>query len=446
MSYLDTLANKKIAILGLGVSGLSCVSFLSKFRIKPFVMDSNLESKGVKHVKLKWPKINVYQLDDEQLFAADMLIISPGIALSTPKLVEAKKRGIEIIGDVELFARINNKPVIAITGSNGKTTVTKLVTQLLNDAGHHAVFGGNIGVPVLDLLAKPFDVAVLELSSFQLETTDSLKAKTATILNVVEDHMDRYDSFDGYVDAKQKIYEHCETAVYNRLDAKTQPVKGATCSFGIQSPTNNNVGVRDCHFSDGDQQICPLNSLKLVGQHNVLNALAAIALVKPFKVDAAVIEQTFKQFKGLPHRCELVTGTGKVQWINDSKATNVGATVAALQGIKPLCKGKLILIAGGVGKDADFTPLQQALNEHVDHLITFGRDGEQIAKLVNQAGLFVKADRATSLDEAVNKAFKLAANDDCVLLSPACASFDMFANFEARGERFIALAQEAYHV
>jgi UDP-N-acetylmuramoylalanine--D-glutamate ligase len=440
MSYLDTLANKKIAILGLGVSGLSCVSFLTKFRIIPFVMDNNLESKGVKHVRLKWPKIAVYPMDDEQLFSADMLIISPGIALSSPMLVEAKKRGIEIIGDVELFARINQKPVIAITGSNGKTTVTQLVTELLNDAGHHAVFGGNIGVPVLDLLAKPFGVAVLELSSFQLETTDSLQAKTATILNLVEDHMDRYNSFEGYVDAKQKIYANCETAVYNRLDAKTKPAEQPTCSFGLESPGESDVGVTDSHFYDGDKQICPLDSLKLVGQHNVLNALAAIALVKPFKVDAAVIEQTFKQFKGLPHRCEQVTGTGKVQWINDSKATNVGATVAALQGIKPLCKGNLILIAGGVGKDANFTPLQQALNEHVDHLITFGQDGNQIAKLVDQS------QQALSLDDAVNKAYKLAANDDCVLLSPACASFDMFANFEARGMRFMALAQEAYHV
>ncbi len=440
MSYIDTLANKKIAILGLGVSGLSCVSFLTKFRIVPFVMDNNLDSKGVKHVKLKWPKIAVYQMDDQMMFTADMLIISPGIALSTPALVEAKKRGIEIIGDVELFARINQKPVIAITGSNGKTTVTQLVTQLLNDAGYHAVYGGNIGVPVLDLLAKPFDVAVLELSSFQLETTDSLQAKTATILNLVEDHMDRYDSFDGYVDAKQKIYADCETAVYNRLDARTKPLQEVVCSFGLDAPAKIDVGIKDSHFSDGDKKLCPLDSLELVGQHNVLNALAAIALVKPFKVDASVIEQTFKQFNGLPHRCERVTGTGKVQWINDSKATNVGATVAALQGIKPLCKGHLILIAGGVGKDADFMPLQQALNEHVDHLITFGQDGDQIAKLVGQS------QSATSLDDAVNKAHKLAIDDDCVLLSPACASFDMFASFEARGTRFIALAQEAYHV
>lgn len=442
MSYLDTIASKKIGVLGLGVSGLACVSFLMKFRLQPFVMDRNLASKGVNQVKAKWPEIAVYQSGDELMFGADMLIVSPGIALSSPEMVEAKKRGIEIIGDVELFARINQKPVIAITGSNGKSTVTKLVTELLQNAGLHAVYGGNIGVPVLDLMAKPFDIAVLELSSFQLETTDSLNCKSATILNAVEDHMDRYESFNGYVGAKQKIFANSDIAVYNRADKQTKP-KGddlKQCSFGLEQPQNSNVGLKDDYFVVGNQQVCPVDSLKLVGQHNILNALAAIALVKPFDVSNAVIEQTLKQFNGLPHRCELIEGTGNVKWINDSKATNVGATVAALQGIKPLCKGKLILLAGGVGKDADFEPLAQALNEHVDHLITFGQDGDQIA------GLIENAQQVASLDEAVKTAHALAANDDCVLLSPACASFDMFANFEARGEQFMALAREACDV
>jgi UDP-N-acetylmuramoylalanine--D-glutamate ligase len=444
MAYIDTLATKKIGILGLGVSGLSCVSFLMKYRIKPFVMDSNLDSNGVKKLKSGWPQIDVFssETDQAQMLEADLLIVSPGIALSSPALVAAKDHGVEIIGDVELFARINTRPVIAITGSNGKTTVTHLVTDLLKNAGYHATYGGNIGVPVLSLLAEPLDIAVLELSSFQLETTSSLSATAATVLNVVEDHMDRYDSFNDYVLAKQTIYNNAKTAVYNRLDSQTKPVDGHsnTCSFGLDKPVGQDVGIFIEQFVTATESICPLKALKLVGQHNVQNALAAIALVKPFNVSNAIIEQTLAAFKGLPHRCELVENTGDVKWINDSKATNVGATVAAIEGIKPQCKGNLILIAGGVGKDADFSPLKQALTDHVDHLITFGRDGDQIACLT------ALSQQALSLDEAVQKAHALANKEDCVLLSPACASFDMFANFEVRGEKFSALAQAVNHV
>lgn len=439
MAYLDTIAHKRIGVLGLGVSGLACVSFLMKFRIKPFVMDGNPESHGLKAVKSGWPEIKVSQQLPQDV---DLLIVSPGIPLASDLLVEAKQRGIEIIGDVELFARINNRPVIAITGSNGKSTVTKLVTQILQNAGVHAVMGGNIGVPVLSLLASPFDVAVLELSSFQLETTQSLQSRSASILNCVEDHMDRYDSFDSYVAAKQRIYENAEMVVYNRHDESTNPtdLRVSAISFGLDAPIDNNVGVIENNFVAEQKVLCPTASFSQVGQHNRLNALAAIALVAPFGVTDQVIEQTFKQFRGLPHRCELLDDTGDILWVNDSKATNVGATVAAIKGIAPQCQGKLILIAGGVGKSQDFSPLKAALEQYVSHLITFGQDSDQINRLA------ADAIAVESLQTAVEAANKLASAGDLVLLSPACASQDMFVNFEQRGEQFGYWVREVSHV
>lgn len=439
MNYLDSIANKRIGVLGLGVSGVACVSFLMKFRIKPFVMDGNSDSKGVRAVKSGWPEIVRLDSLPEQV---DLLIVSPGIGSDSPWLQEARQRGIEVIGDIELFARINNKPVIAITGTNGKSTVTKLTTQILQNAGIHAVMGGNIGVPVLHLLASPFDVAVLELSSFQLETTKSLCSSTATILNCQEDHMDRYSSFNDYVAAKQRIYAQAQLMVYNRADDKTYPSTAGACvtSFGLDEPPGNAVGVKQGGFYRGEQFICPIESLNLVGMHNVANACAAIALVSPFEVPPQVIEQTFKQYEGLPHRCALLPNTGQVRWINDSKATNVAATVAAIEGIKPMCRGQLILIAGGLGKGQDFTPLKAVLNGQVNHLITLGQDGHQIARL------FAQTIAVKTLNEAVAEAARLAKAGDQVLFSPACASLDMFDNFEHRGDLFAQAVSEVCHV
>lgn len=467
MAYLATLKDKRIGVLGLGFSGLACVSYLLHQGCIPFVMDGNMQSTGVKQIQTHWPQVMIYPLPDksepdksEPEFAAipdaDLLIVSPGIPLSAGFLTDARNRHIEIIGDVELFARINRKPVIAITGSNGKSTVTKLVTQLLQNGGYNALCGGNIGIPVLDLLSQPFDIAVLELSSFQLETTQSLHAETATILNVNEDHMDRYKDMAAYVEAKQRIYNHADIAVYNAADEFSPPPVNhpSQVPFGLNTPQvsldnplqSNSVGIRNGCFAiaatvaDGTPMaFCTLDTLALIGQHNVLNALAALALVAPFKLSGEVIEKTFATFTGLPHRCERIAGTGEVIWVNDSKATNVGATVAALKGIKAQIRGKLILLAGGVGKSADFSPLQQALHSHVDQLITFGQDGEKIAALMPGAG------RVNSLEAAVLKAFALANPGDCVLLSPACASFDMFSSFEARGTQFVALVKEICH-
>lgn len=439
MAYLDTLAKKRIGVLGLGISGLACVSFLMKFRIKPFVMDGNPDSAGLRAVRSGWPDIAVHEQFPQDI---DLLIVSPGIALKSPLLQEAEERGIEIIGDIELFARINSKPVIAITGSNGKSTVTKLVTQILKNAGLHAVMGGNIGVPVLKLLSSPFDVAVLELSSFQLETTYSLNCISAVVLNVVEDHMDRYDSFDDYVDAKQRIFNRTEFAVYSREDELTQPVKSVnnTSTIGLDEPAKNHYGIRDKHFCHGTQIICPIEAMKLLGRHNQINALAAIALVEPFSVTPEVIEKTLNLYLGLPHRCELVCEDGGIRWVNDSKATNVGATIAALQGIAPQCKGKLILIAGGLAKGQDFSPLRAVFAQYVDELIVIGTDGGQIAALM--ADSHVEA----SLEAAVKKSKALASAGDMVLLSPACASQDMFGNFEERGDQFSHWAREVSRV
>lgn len=449
MSYLDKLKTQKIVVLGLGVSGRACVSYLLEHDILPVAVDDDIQGAGAQKVSQQWPQLTVCQTDEAQslILNADVLVVSPGIALTTPILVMAKAKGLLIVGDVELYAQLsaiepNPAKVIAITGTNGKTTVTMLVTELLKSAGIKALYGGNIGVPVMDLLAQSCDVAVLELSSFQLETTTSLHSLSATVLNVVEDHMDRYDSFGEYVNSKTAIYQHSQWQVFSRQDDHTVPGIAADqqCSFGLDRPTQGNIGIDNDAIVLAQQSqltaLCPINKIKLQGRHNLLNAMAAIALVQPFNIDPQVIEQTLTTFEGLPHRCERVADTGLVTWINDSKATNVGATVAALSSLKPLYKGQMILLAGGVGKDADFGQLQQALNSHVDQLITFGRDGEQIAALVDGAI------QVSGLQQAVARANTLANDGDCVLLSPACASLDMFDNYIQRGELFKTLAQE----
>lgn len=402
-------------------------------------MEANEQSSGLKSVKSGWPEIK--RLDELPL-DADLLIVSPGMPNDNPWLVAARASNIEVIGDVELFARINQKPVIAITGSNGKSTVTKLVSEMLQNAGIHGVMGGNIGVPVLNLLASPFDVAVLELSSFQLETTASLKASSACILNVVEDHMDRYQQFDDYVAAKQRIYQGAERLVFNRHDALTFALGSDTtsCSFGMDKPQGNDIGIDGEYIVMNQAVVCRLSDLALFGRHNLLNAMAAIALVAPFDVPVDAIVKTLANFKPLPHRCELLANTGDIRWVDDSKATNVGATVAALNGVAPMCAGKLILIAGGVGKGQDFAPLKPALEAHAAHVITFGQDGHEIAALCDDAIA------VASLDEAVATAARLAQAGDCVLLSPACASQDMFRNFEHRGEVFAQLVAEVSYV
>ncbi|QYJ78537.1 UDP-N-acetylmuramoyl-L-alanine--D-glutamate ligase [Shewanella acanthi] len=421
-------------VLGLGATGLSVVRYLCGKGITPLVMDSRRQAPGADKLAAQFPDVPLIAggFDCRYLVQATQIIISPGIAMDTPEVRAALDMGIEVIGDVELFAReiSDRKPcVIGITGSNGKTTVTTVVGEMLREAGIAVAVGGNIGVPALDLLTEKADIYVLELSSFQLETTHSLNCIISTCLNVTEDHMDRYSDMDAYRKAKLRLYDQSRAIVYNRDDALTIPTEPMNQnSFGLAPPEGDEWGLCDGKLYHGDTEIMPISDVALIGSHNHANLLASMALVYAVGVDKQVMAKVANTFHGLSHRCELVGVKNGVSYVNDSKATNVGATVAALQGLSEHL-GDIILIAGGDGKGADFEPLKEPL-EKVTHLITLGRDGNKIAALKEGA---IKVD---SMAAAVAKAAEIATSGDIVLLSPACASLDMYSNFMARGDDF----------
>ena len=428
-----TLANKNVIVIGMGLSGQSCIQFLLAKGANVVAMDSREE------LSLRY-QVPIYlgPFDQARLMAADLIVVSPGVDLNTPEIDAAIKAGKKVVGDIELFAHFNRVPVIAITGSNGKTTVTHLVTEMCKQAGKKVFMGGNVGIPALELLEKDADIIVLELSSFQLETTFSLCADVATVLNISEDHLDRHGSLENYRQAKLRIFNQAKHAVLNRDDQLALPAQAhKTTSFGLSNSqtgfswdsANSTILLDQTVFLQSDDCL-------LSGQHNMLNIQAAAALAMAVGVDQQSIKTAAKQFGGLPHRCETVAVIDGVRWVNDSKATNVGATLAALEGLRPKVTGKLILIAGGDGKNADFSPLAKCLDESVEHLITLGKDGEKIAKLSKQS------QRVADLTQAVSQAAKFAESGDLVLLSPACASLDMFASYQQRGEQF-AIAVKA---
>ena len=384
----------------------------------------------------------------EVFLQADLIVISPGVALSEPAVQAAIQAGITVIGDVELFAqyRPDNAKIIAITGSNGKTTVTTLVGEMCKAAGLKTIVAGNIGLPVLEaLMMETPDVYVLELSSFQLETTQSLVVDAATMLNLSEDHMDRYEHLQDYAVAKAHIFYHAKLQVLNRDDAWSMLLarpKLAQVTFGFseQGLDHKGYGLKqvqgDTWLMDGEKELINLNDLKIAGLHNAANALAAVALCRGIGMDYAPIIQTLYNFKGLPHRVEWVANIDDVDYYDDSKGTNVGATCAALSGLyKNGHPQKIVLIAGGDGKGQDFTPLAHAVVANTRAVVLIGRDAALIedALLTTQIPMYL----ATDLDEAVNIAKKVAEAGDAVLLSPACASFDMFKNYVHRAEVFV---------
>ncbi|WP_065204572.1 UDP-N-acetylmuramoyl-L-alanine--D-glutamate ligase [Shewanella woodyi] len=427
---------KSHVVLGLGATGLSVVHYLHEQGITPLVMDSRHQPPGMDELKRLYPEVELLTggFDCRYLVQASQIIISPGIAVDTPEIRAAIDMGIEVIGDVELFARAvkDREPcVIGITGSNGKSTVTTLVGEMARVAGLNYAVGGNIGVPALDLLREPRDLYILELSSFQLETTHSLNCIVATCLNISEDHMDRYTDLEAYRQAKLSLYCQSKRALFNREDELTEPKDPMNQnSFGLSAPFNDEWGVRDGKVVHGTTEIMNLLDVALVGSHNHANLLAAMALAYHAGVDKESMIQVARTFTGLAHRCELVAVHNGVSYVNDSKATNVGATVAALEGFSDHLGG-IILIAGGDGKGADFQPLQQAIHG-LSQLITLGKDGDKIAEFSE------KAIRVSDMSEAVKTANELAEAGDIVLMSPACASLDMYKNFMARGEDFRA--------
>ncbi|KAA2011662.1 UDP-N-acetylmuramoyl-L-alanine--D-glutamate ligase [Escherichia coli] len=384
---------KNVVIIGLGLTGLSCVDFFLARGVTPRVMDTRMTPPGLDKLPEAVER-HTGSLNDEWLMAADLIVASPGIALAHPSLSAAADAGIEIVGDIELFCREAQAPIVAITGSNGKSTVTTLVGEMAKAAGVNVGVGGNIGLPALMLLDDECELYVLELSSFQLETTSSLQAVAATILNVTEDHMDRYPfGLQQYRAAKLRIYEN----------------KG--------------------------EKVLNVKEMKLSGQHNYTNALAALALADAAGLPRASSLKALTTFTGLPHRFEVVLEHNGVRWINDSKATNVGSTEAALNGLH--VDGTLHLLLGGDGKSADFSPLARYLNGDNVRLYCFGRDGAQLAALHPEV-----AEQTETMEQAMRLLAPRVQPGDMVLLSPACASLDQFKNFEQRGNEFARLAKE----
>ncbi|KTS27413.1 UDP-N-acetylmuramoyl-L-alanine--D-glutamate ligase [Pantoea stewartii subsp. indologenes] len=430
---------RKVVIIGLGLTGLSCVDFFIAQGVTPRVMDTRVSPPGLDKLPEQVERY-VGGLNRDWLLAADLIVASPGIALAHPALCEAADAGIEIVGDIELFCREAQAPIVAITGSNGKSTVTTLVGEMAKAAGWQVGVGGNIGLPALSLLKVPAQLYVLELSSFQLETTYSLKAAAATILNVTEDHMDRYPlGMQQYRAAKLRIYENAQVCVVNADDGMTMPVRGADArcvSFGID------IGDYHLNKQQGSvwlrakgEKVLNTDEMTLVGQHNYTNALAALALADAVGLPRSTSLSALAAYSGLAHRFQLVHESRGVRWINDSKATNVGSTEAALKGLQ--VDGTLWLLLGGDGKSADFSPLQPYLQGDRIRLFCFGRDGDALAALRPDVAV-----RTETLQEAMAQIAKQVQPGDMVLLSPACASLDQFRNFEQRGDVFAQLARE----
>ncbi|AKH64423.1 MULTISPECIES: UDP-N-acetylmuramoyl-L-alanine--D-glutamate ligase [Photorhabdus] len=428
---------KKVVIIGLGLTGLSCVDFFMARGVIPRVMDTRSTPPGrdklPDDVECHSGSLNVGWLMD-----ADLIVASPGVALTTVELQAAANAGIEIVGDIELFCREATAPIVAITGSNGKSTVTSLVGEMAKAANWQVGVGGNIGLPALELLKKPCQLYVLELSSFQLETTYSLKAAAAVALNVTEDHMDRYpQGLSQYRAAKLRVYHQAKRCVVNAQDALTLPETGmdSRCiSFGVDCG-DYQLDSENALLKVHNQSLLATNEIKLTGRHNYVNGLAALALADAVGIPRKASLSALKVYPGLDHRFQLVHMKNGVRWINDSKATNVGSTEAALNGLK--LNGTLYLLLGGDGKSADFSPLKPFLSGDKVRLYCFGRDGKRLAQLRPEMATLTE-----TMEQAIRDIAPRLAAGDMVLLSPACASLDQFRNFEQRGHEFARLAKE----
>ena len=430
-------------VVGLGVSGLATARYLAARGVPLAVTDSRERPPGLEELRRELPDVALFAgaFDPQAFSAAERLVVSPGIALGTPIIQEAIARGAEVIGDVELFLREAKAPVIAITGSNGKSTVTTLLGEMALAAGIRAGVGGNLGKPVLELLEDAAELYILELSSFQLETTHSLKAQAAVILNLCEDHMDRYDSFADYVAAKRVVYHNAANAVINLDDelatAQADEVTNRI-GFCLHAPHGDDYGICMHQGADwlckGERLLMPASELLVAGGHNRANVLAALALGEAAGIPLEPMLQAARRFRGLVHRTQFVAEIDGVRWYNDSKGTNIGACIAALEGLHTHDGALTVLIAGGDCKGADFAELAEVLPRYVRTLVLIGRDAPKIARAT--AGV-VETRMADDLRDAVRKCRVCAMPGDRVLLSPACASFDMFENYLDRGEQFM---------
>ncbi|MDH3380479.1 MAG: UDP-N-acetylmuramoyl-L-alanine--D-glutamate ligase [Gammaproteobacteria bacterium] len=421
-------------VVGLGATGMSCVRYLTAAGDSVRAVDSRATPPMLSAMQQHYPDtpLQLGEFVPEWFVDADRIVLSPGVSSAEPAILQARQHGIEVIGDVELFARAARAPIVAITGSNGKSTVTALLGAMGDADGLNTVVGGNIGTPVLDLLALPVpDLYVIELSSFQLETTFSLAPLAATILNVSMDHMDRYPDMAHYAAAKQRIWHNAGHIIINRDDSLCRDtIVTTTNTFGVDPPPGkSDYGMVGDWLMHGAERLLRVDELQLSGRHNAGNVLAALALAAAAGISQDTAIGAAKTFPGLPHRCERVGRWLGIEWINDSKGTNVGATMTALYGMS----APTILIAGGLGKGADFTPLATAISACAKHVVLFGRDAGAIDAVIPPR---IARSRVATLDQAVDAAAAVAGSGDVVLFSPACSSFDMFDNYEQRGDQF----------
>ncbi|WP_111636822.1 UDP-N-acetylmuramoyl-L-alanine--D-glutamate ligase [Marinomonas shanghaiensis] len=438
------------AVVGLGATGLSCVRFLASKGIEFYVVDSRENPPGLEQAKEFCSEDRIFtgNLDVLETLGVTELFVSPGIALRTPVLARLAERGVAMRGDIDLFCDYVDAPFVAITGSNAKSTVTTLVAMLLQACGKNTKAGGNLGLPALDLLSPGTDFYVLELSSFQLETTHALQADLACLLNVSEDHMDRYKDLYEYQRAKQKVYRGCKAAVCNKQDILTAPLlaEGVPVrAFTTKSPDLKEYGM----LKDGDgawlcrgvERLYHTSQIALKGSHNHANVLAALAMLELLGVDVMsdAVGEVLRTFGGLPHRCETVRVLDDVTYINDSKGTNVGATLAALQGLGSPADKKVLLIAGGEGKGADFRALAKPIQDLVRIVYLFGKDAHRIAEVLSPS---VDVRHFETLDQIVASIAQDSHKGEIVLFSPACASLDMYKNYEMRGQHFARLVAE----
>jgi UDP-N-acetylmuramoylalanine--D-glutamate ligase len=437
---------RRAVVVGLGRTGLSCARYLSARGVEVAITDSRPEPPELKNLGLLSARVQLRlgAFDTTLLDGADQIVVSPGVSLREPIVREALARGVEVLGDIEIFAREVRAPVVGITGTNGKSTVTTLVALMGERSGSKIRAGGNLGEPALDLLeGPPADCYVLELSSFQLETTQSLELRAATVLNVTPDHMDRYATLEDYAAAKARIFAHCTHAVINLDDGSVrhmarsgQHVLGFSvevdcdCDFGLVNDTRGGLSLARRRVP-----LLALADMKLTGLHNAANALAALALGEAAGFARDSMLEVLREFAGLPHRMQWVADRAGVRWINDSKGTNVGATLAAVSGMS----GPLIVIAGGDGKNQDFAPLAAAFRGKVRHAVLIGRDAASVARAIEGV---CTIELAASLEDAVKRSAWAARAGDTVMLSPACASLDMFRDYTHRGQVFIRAVQE----
>jgi UDP-N-acetylmuramoylalanine--D-glutamate ligase len=435
-------------VFGLGVTGLSCLRHLHRSD-RLTVVDTREQPPGLDEARRAYPDTRYVlgsALDAALFTEAERIVVSPGIALDHPLLELAHARGVPCIGDIDLFCDAARAPIAAITGTNGKSTATALAGELAARAGLDVGVGGNLGTAALDLLGASRDAYVLELSSFQLERLDAGRFDIGCVMNVTPDHLDRYATIEEYAASKRRIYRDVRVAIFNRNDPLTSPMPPAAdaVSVGLDEPRERHAwGIRQRGdtrtLQHGGAAVIASAELGVRGRHNEFNALTALAVVDALGVDVTKVTEALRTFRGLPHRCQSVTQLGGVTFIDDSKATNLGAAIAALEGLGDASRRHIVLIAGGDAKGADLSPLGEVVGKYVHDVIVLGRDAERVATAVRTHAPVTSVD---TIEGAVEAAYARSRPGDIVLLSPACASLDMFRNYEARGRAFVAAVME----